>query len=52
MTFRIHFQWPDGTHDSIDISGADVDDIRDQAHAAMEARGVDTSTCWSEALDA
>lgn len=50
MTYRIHFTWPSGEADYIDISGADVDDIRDQAHEAMEARGVDTSTCWSEAL--
>ena len=35
MTFRIHFQWPDGTEDSILLSGDAIEDVRTQAAAEI-----------------
>jgi hypothetical protein len=50
MQFRVHFQWPDGTDDSIVVSGDDIDTMREHVAREMERRGVDMDTCWSEDL--
>jgi hypothetical protein len=47
MTARIHFTWPDGTEDSIVLSGS-VDEIREQAQAEVARR--EATNPWSEIL--
>lgn len=48
MTFRIHFTWPDGTEDSVILSGDTVEEIREKAHAEVARRN--GSNPWSEEI--
>lgn len=48
MTFRIHFEHIDGTHDSFNVTGNDVDDIRQQADVELRRRGIGIESVWSE----
>jgi len=47
MVARIHFTWPDGTEDHIDLSGTE-EEIREDAQAAVAERHA--SNPWSEIL--
>ncbi len=47
MTARIHFTWPDGTEDSIVLSGT-VEEIREQAQTEVAQRNA--TNPWSEIL--
>lgn len=49
MTARIHFTWPDGTEDSIVLSGDGVEDIRAQADRELAQRNA--TNPWSEIID-
>ena len=49
MRARIHFTWPDGTEDSIVLSGDSVEEIREQADSELERRNA--TNPWSEVLD-
>ena len=46
MTFKIHFDLPNGTEDSIVLSGKTVEKIREKAIAELRKRGGENS--WSE----
>ncbi len=46
MRFRIHFEWPDGTEDSILVSGSSIDELREKATAAVVLRN--GKNAWSE----
>ena len=46
MTFKIHFDLPDGTEDSIVLSGETAEEIRDKAVAELWKRG--GKNPWSE----
>jgi len=48
MTFRIHFDLPDGSQDSVTIAGDTIDEIREQADHEVEKRG--GTDPWSEEL--
>lgn len=48
MTYRIHFTLPDGTEDSIVLSGDTVEDIRAQADIEVARRS--GTNPWSEAI--
>jgi hypothetical protein len=48
MKFRIHFELPDGTEDAIDIVGATIDIIKEQATYEIEKRK--GANPWSEEL--
>lgn len=48
MTARIHFTWPDGTEDSIVLTGDSVEDIRAQADRELERRNA--TNPWSELI--
>lgn len=50
MKFRIHFEWPDGTDDSFEVSGETVDEIRDKAAAFFKTRNLSDESAWSEEL--
>lgn len=50
MTYRIHFEWPDGTEDSVVVSGDTIEDIRERANVEIARRG--GKNPWSENLDA
>lgn len=39
MTFRIHFEYADGTEDSIIVTGDTIEDIRSEAARALALRG-------------
>ena len=56
MNILVHFTHPDGTDDSIMLSGDTVEDIRAQAKAELGARNIDSnnpkSNCWSEEIAA
>lgn len=48
LKFNIHFELPDGTEDSIVITGETISEIREAAQEAVEARhGI---KAWSEAI--
>ncbi|QEW26707.1 hypothetical protein [Roseovarius indicus] len=47
MTARIHFTWPDGTEDSIVLTGT-VEEIREQAQHEVSSRNA--TNPWSEVL--
>lgn len=51
MKFNIHFSYADGTEDAILLEGDSIEEIRDQATDAMNVRGINESTCWSEELE-
>ena len=46
-TVRIHYTLPDGTEDSLVLTGA-LDDLRSRARAEVDARG--GANEWSEML--
>ncbi len=46
MKFKIHGTWPDGTEDSITITGETVEEIREKADEATSGR--DWADLWSE----
>lgn len=48
MKFLIHFERPNGSEDSIVITGATLEEIRRKAEAEIEARNGINS--WSEEL--
>lgn len=48
MTARIHFTWPDGTPDSIVLSGDSVEEIRAKADEELSRR--QATDPWSEIL--
>ena len=48
MKYRIHFTLPDGTEDSVVVTGETVDDIQRAASAEIEKRNA--SDPWSEEL--
>ena len=49
MKFRIH--WDDGNYeDSIDITGDDIEEIRDIAKEEMDKRGWQPKNIWSEEI--
>lgn len=48
MRFRIHFEWPDGTEDSLIITGDSIEDVRQKADAELLKRG--GKNPWSEEL--
>ncbi len=48
MVVRIHFTWPDGTDDSIVLSGT-FEEIRDMAHAEVARRNA--TNPWSEIIE-
>ena len=50
MKFRIHFTWPDGSQDYVDVEGETVDEVRTLADQAVSSRGGTYS--WSEELSA
>jgi len=49
MRFRIHFEWPDGTQDSVVISGDTIEEIREKAHGEVSTRN--GKNPWSEEID-
>lgn len=49
MRARIHFEWPNGTADSIDLDDESVENIRAQADKELAARNA--TNPWSEILD-
>lgn len=49
MKARIHFTYPDGTEDSIVLSGDSFEEIRAQADAELERRSA--TNPWSEILE-
>ena len=48
MTARIHFTWPDGTEDSIVLTGTE-EEIREAAQEAVASRNA--TNPWSEVLE-
>ncbi len=48
MTFRIHFEYPDGTEDSIVLSGDTIEEIREHCDTELEIRSA--NYLWSEEL--
>ena len=48
MTVKIHFTYPDGTEDSVIVSGDIVEEIREKADAEVSSRNA--SNPWSEVL--
>ena len=48
MKFKINYTLPDGTEDSLVISGDTTDEIREKADAELERRG--GKDPWSEEL--
>ena len=48
MKFRIHFEHPDGTPDSVIVEGDDVDEIREKAQEAVSSRN--GRNPWSEEI--
>ena len=50
MKFIIHFQWPNGTDDSICLEGETIAEIQGKAATEMASRGVNEDTCWSEEI--
>ena len=48
MKFKIHYTLPDGSDDSIVISGETTDEIREKADAELAKRG--GTDPWSEEL--
>jgi len=48
MKFRIHFEWPDGTEDSLVLSGETIDEIREKARVEIEERS--GKNTWSEEI--
>lgn len=48
MKFRIHFEHEDGCEDSVDVTGATVEEIRTQAEMELAKRG--GKNPWSEEL--
>ena len=48
MTARIHFTWPDGTEDSVVLSGS-IEEIREAAQDAVSSRSA--TNPWSEILE-
>jgi hypothetical protein len=49
LKFRIHFERPDGTEDSMVITGDTVAEIRQQAEVEVEVRNAKNP--WSEELE-
>ena len=49
MTVRIHYTLPDGSTDSIILSGETFADIREQADRELAARGA--TDPWSEVIE-
>lgn len=50
MRFRIHYELPDGTEDSIIVSGETLQEVRQQAEVEVEVRN--GKNPWSEELPA
>jgi hypothetical protein len=48
MKIRIYFTWPDGTDDSIVLSGS-IEEIREQA--AIEVSSRNAANPWSEVIE-
>lgn len=48
MTFRIHFTWPDGTQDSVIVSGDTIEEVREKAQEAVASRNA--TDPWSEEI--
>jgi len=48
MTFKIHFEYPDGTEDFVVVSGDTVDEIHVKAEAELAKRG--GGNPWSEEI--
>jgi len=50
MTFRIHFEYPEGNEDSFDVSGNTIEEVRDKANKelALRTHGEIAPVAWSE----
>lgn len=44
-SYRLYFEWPDGTEDSVVIDGDTFEERREAAEAAMKSRG---ATCTGQ----
>ncbi len=49
MRFRIHYTWPDGGEDAIDVRGDTIEEIQSKAQQELAQRG--GTDPWSEQLD-
>lgn len=49
MTFKIHFEWPNGTEDYFVISGDTIEEIQTKSQGELEKRG--GVNPWSEEVD-